>query len=122
MHANSIVNVSGLINKRGLTAFQITIVVLCFLMVGIDGFDTASIGFLAPAISSADSTFVWIWPVWPDVRSILVRAACRQMGSKNNPSLLRVLFRGGECRCRILNFAIDAYHAAISDGCRPWRR
>jgi len=52
MPATSIVNVSELINKHGLTAFQITIVVLCFLVVGIDGFDTASIGFLAPAISS----------------------------------------------------------------------
>ena len=37
MHATSIVHVSELINKRGLTAFQITIVVLCFLVVGIDG-------------------------------------------------------------------------------------
>jgi len=46
------INVSELINKHGLTAFQIVIVVLCFLVVAIDGFDTASIGFLAPAIGA----------------------------------------------------------------------
>lgn len=46
------VNVSEFINKHGLTAFQIVIVVLCFLIVAIDGFDTASIGFLAPAIGA----------------------------------------------------------------------
>lgn len=44
------VNVSELINKHGLTSFQVVIAVLCFLVVAIDGFDTASIGFLAPAI------------------------------------------------------------------------
>jgi MFS transporter, AAHS family, 4-hydroxybenzoate transporter len=46
------VNVSELINRHGLTTFQIVIVVLCFLIVAIDGFDTASIGFLAPAIGA----------------------------------------------------------------------
>lgn len=44
------VNVSELINKHGLTSFQVVIAALCFLVVAIDGFDTASIGFLAPAI------------------------------------------------------------------------
>jgi len=46
------INVSELINRHGLTAFQLTVVVLCFLVVAIDGFDTASIGFLAPAIGA----------------------------------------------------------------------
>jgi MFS transporter, AAHS family, 4-hydroxybenzoate transporter len=44
------VNVSDLINQRPLTTFQVLIAVLCFLIVAIDGFDTAMIGFLAPAI------------------------------------------------------------------------
>ncbi|MBB5374408.1 MFS transporter [Acidocella aromatica] len=45
-----IVNVSEVIDQHGLTTFQILVVSLCFLIVAIEGFDTASIGFLAPAI------------------------------------------------------------------------
>ena len=44
------VNVTDIINRHRLAPFQILIVVLCFLIVAIDGFDTAAIGFLAPAI------------------------------------------------------------------------
>ncbi|MCB5944965.1 MFS transporter [Acidocella sp. KAb 2-4] len=44
------VNVSEVIDRHGLTIFQIVVASLCFLIVAIDGFDTASIGFLAPAI------------------------------------------------------------------------
>src|SRR5262245_37125971 len=44
------VNVTDVINRNRLAPFQILIVVLCFLIVAVDGFDTAAIGFLAPAI------------------------------------------------------------------------
>jgi len=44
------VNVTDIINRHRLAPFQVLIVVLCFLIVAIDGFDTAAIGFLAPAI------------------------------------------------------------------------
>ncbi len=44
------INVSDLINQNRLTPFQIFIAAVCFLIVAIDGFDTAAIGFLAPAI------------------------------------------------------------------------
>src|SRR5256885_16977301 len=50
MQANRSINVSEFINVHRLAPFQILIVVLCFLIVAIDGFDTAAIGFLAPAI------------------------------------------------------------------------
>ena len=33
-----------------MTSLQLAVAVLCFLVAAIDGFDTASIGFLAPAI------------------------------------------------------------------------
>ena len=46
------INVSELINTRPLTRFQIVVAALCFLIVTIDGFDTASIGFIAPAIGA----------------------------------------------------------------------
>ncbi|HTT11563.1 MAG TPA: aromatic acid/H+ symport family MFS transporter [Burkholderiaceae bacterium] len=44
------VDVTDVINRYPLAPFQILIVALCFLIVAIDGFDTAAIGFLAPAI------------------------------------------------------------------------
>jgi AAHS family 4-hydroxybenzoate transporter-like MFS transporter len=50
MQPNRSVNVTDIINQRPLAPFQILIVALCFLIVAIDGFDTAAIGFLAPAI------------------------------------------------------------------------
>lgn len=50
MPANTTLNVTAFIDRQPLSAFQVTIVVLCFLIVAIDGFDTAAIGFIAPAI------------------------------------------------------------------------
>lgn len=50
MQTHRSINVSDFINAHRLAPFQILIVALCFLIVAIDGFDTAAIGFLAPAI------------------------------------------------------------------------
>jgi AAHS family 4-hydroxybenzoate transporter-like MFS transporter len=50
MQAQRSIDVSEFINAHRLAPFQVLIVVLCFLIVAIDGFDTAAIGFLAPAI------------------------------------------------------------------------
>jgi AAHS family 4-hydroxybenzoate transporter-like MFS transporter len=50
MQADRSINVIEFIDSHRLAPFQILIVVLCFLIVAIDGFDTAAIGFLAPAI------------------------------------------------------------------------
>lgn len=50
MPLNRPINVTEFIDKQPLSAFQVTIVILCFLIVAVDGFDTASIGFIAPAI------------------------------------------------------------------------
>ncbi|MGU7780985.1 MFS transporter [Burkholderia sp. PU8-34] len=44
------IDVTGWIDRQRISPFQATIVVLCFLIVAIDGFDTASIGFIAPVI------------------------------------------------------------------------
>lgn len=46
------VNISDLISQRPVGGLQILIAVLCFLIVALDGFDTAAIGFLAPAIGA----------------------------------------------------------------------
>jgi AAHS family 4-hydroxybenzoate transporter-like MFS transporter len=50
MQTEKSINVTEFIDRHRLAPFQILIVVLCFLIVAIDGFDTAAIGFLAPAI------------------------------------------------------------------------
>ena len=44
------VNVQALLNESGFSAYQWLVFVLCFLIVLIDGFDTAAIGFIAPSL------------------------------------------------------------------------
>lgn len=44
------VDVQEFINSHKLTTYQLLIVALCFLAVALDGFDTASAGYIAPAI------------------------------------------------------------------------
>jgi AAHS family 4-hydroxybenzoate transporter-like MFS transporter len=43
-------DVPEFINSRNVSGFQITVVILCFLVVGVDGFDTAAVGYIAPAL------------------------------------------------------------------------
>ncbi|GCB03574.1 MFS transporter [Ralstonia sp. SET104] len=50
MPASPPLNITKFIDEHPLSPFQATIVILCFLVVAIDGFDTAAIGFIAPAI------------------------------------------------------------------------
>ncbi len=45
-----VVDVQELIDSQPLSALQRSLLLLCFLVVAIDGFDTAIIGFIAPAI------------------------------------------------------------------------
>jgi AAHS family 4-hydroxybenzoate transporter-like MFS transporter len=45
-----LIDVQEFINERKLSRLQMTLLGLCFLVVAIDGFDTAAIGFIAPAI------------------------------------------------------------------------
>ena len=47
---SSTVDVQAFIDAHPLSALQRRLLVLCFLVVAIDGFDTALIGFIAPAI------------------------------------------------------------------------
>ena len=46
----SLLNVGDFINEQKVGSFQVQVAVICFMIVAIDGFDTATIGFLAPAI------------------------------------------------------------------------
>src|SRR5688572_24089287 len=44
------IDVQGFLNSHKLSPLQIWILAMCFLIVAVDGFDTAAIGFIAPAI------------------------------------------------------------------------
>ncbi|ACA15847.1 major facilitator superfamily MFS_1 [Methylobacterium sp. 4-46] len=50
MSATRSIDVQDVINRHGVSGFQVRIVLLCFLVVAIDGFDTAAIGYIAPAL------------------------------------------------------------------------
>ena len=43
-------DVQGFLNKHGFTGYQWLIFGLCFLVVLLDGFDTAAIGYIAPSL------------------------------------------------------------------------
>jgi MFS transporter, AAHS family, 4-hydroxybenzoate transporter len=47
------IDVTAFIDRHRVSRFQALVVALCFLIVAIDGFDTAAIGFIAPAIRAA---------------------------------------------------------------------
>ncbi|MGF6597589.1 AAHS family 4-hydroxybenzoate transporter-like MFS transporter [Paraburkholderia sp. GAS448] len=50
MNSAPTVNVQEFINSQGFTAYQWSVLTLCFLVIAIDGFDTAAIGYIAPAL------------------------------------------------------------------------
>jgi AAHS family 4-hydroxybenzoate transporter-like MFS transporter len=50
MTAVNVIDVQQFINQHKFSRTQIVTLLLCFLIVAVDGFDTASIGFIAPAI------------------------------------------------------------------------
>ena len=50
MTADQSIDVQRFIDARGLSRAQVLLLVLCFLVVAVDGFDTIAIGFIAPAI------------------------------------------------------------------------
>ncbi len=47
-----LLDVQEIINAHPLSALQKRVIFLCFLVVAIDGFDTAAIGFIAPALKA----------------------------------------------------------------------
>jgi AAHS family 4-hydroxybenzoate transporter-like MFS transporter len=50
---DSVVNVNETIDRRAVTAYQIGILGLCMLVALLDGFDTQSMGYTAPAVAQA---------------------------------------------------------------------
>jgi MFS transporter, AAHS family, 4-hydroxybenzoate transporter len=58
-------DVQKFIDERPFSSFQWTTLVLCFLVAFLDGFDTAAVGFVAPALSN-----VWNVPP-PELKQLL---------------------------------------------------
>lgn len=50
MSAAQPIDVQAYIDTQQISRFQILVVVLCFAIVAVDGFDTAAVGFIAPAL------------------------------------------------------------------------
>ena len=50
---SKIIDVQDVLNTHKLSRLQHIVIALCFLVVAIDGFDTAAIGFIAPALRAA---------------------------------------------------------------------
>jgi len=50
MQNKNTVTIDDIIGSTRLSGYQIAVLVLCFIVVAIDGFDTASIGYIAPAL------------------------------------------------------------------------
>ena len=48
---NNKIDVQAFIDAQAISAFQLRVLSLCFLIVALDGFDTAAIGFIAPALA-----------------------------------------------------------------------
>ncbi len=44
------IDIQEFINSRPVSRYQIMVIVLCFLVVAADGFDTAAVGYIAPAL------------------------------------------------------------------------
>ena len=44
------IDIQDFMNDHKLSSYQVRIMAVCFLIVAIDGFDTAAIGFIAPAL------------------------------------------------------------------------
>ncbi len=47
-----VLDVTEMVNAHPLSTYQKRVIALCFLVVAIDGFDTAAIGFIAPALKA----------------------------------------------------------------------
>ncbi len=51
--ANHEIDVAELIDGNDISVFQVSVVMLCFLILALDGFDTAAISYIAPVVRSS---------------------------------------------------------------------
>ncbi|HCF0375118.1 MFS transporter, partial [Pseudomonas aeruginosa] len=98
---NNKIDVQAFIDAQAVSAFQLRVLSLCFLIVAMDGFDTAAIGFIAPALAHD-------WQLSPAQLSPILGAALAGLAlgafaagpladrfGRKSVLLLSVLFFGG---------------------------
>ncbi|WP_152359456.1 MFS transporter [Pseudomonas aeruginosa] len=98
---NNKIDVQAFIDAQAISAFQLRVLSLCFLIVAMDGFDTAAIGFIAPALAHD-------WQLSPAQLSPILGAALAGLAlgvfaagpladrfGRKSVLLLSVLFFGG---------------------------
>jgi AAHS family 4-hydroxybenzoate transporter-like MFS transporter len=56
--------IRGWLDRQRVSLFQWTVLLLCFAVVAVDGFDTACVGFIAPALSRQ-------WHLQPAILGVL---------------------------------------------------
>ncbi|MCY1365604.1 MFS transporter, aromatic acid:H+ symporter (AAHS) family [compost metagenome] len=112
MPASQPLNVTAFIDRQPLSAFQVTIVVLCFLIVAVDGFDTAAIGFIAPAIRAE-------WQLTPAQLAPLFGRPLRPQG---RAGAVGAVLRRGQPGFGVVARLVDAGAAALPDRPGPGRR
>jgi MFS family permease len=66
----------ALIRNGGMTSFQVAVVVLCFLLIGLDGFDVLVIAYTAPSIARE-------WSLGPATLGMVFSAGLLGMGLGN---------------------------------------
>jgi MFS transporter, AAHS family, 4-hydroxybenzoate transporter len=67
MASTRTIDIQAVINAHAVSRFQARIIALCVLVVAIDGFDTAAVGFFAPALRT-------VWTLTPAQRAPLLGA------------------------------------------------
>ncbi|MBV8916209.1 MAG: MFS transporter [Acetobacteraceae bacterium] len=50
MQGTKTIDIQDFINSRHLSGFQVAVLILCFFVVAVDGFDTAAVGYIGPAL------------------------------------------------------------------------
>lgn len=86
---NNKIDVQAFIDAQAVSAFQLRVLSLCFLIVAMDGFDTAAIGFIAPALAHD-------WQLSPaQLSPILGAGPLADRFGRKSVLLLSVLFFGG---------------------------
>jgi Major Facilitator Superfamily len=123
------INVQEFINSHKLSSTQILLLVLCFLIVAIDGFDLASIGFIAPAIKAEwGATPAQLAPLFGSgliglmLGALIIGPLADRFGRKAILIFSVVFFRGSEPALRLQSQHDRADRPSVHDRGRPrWR-
>ena len=128
MTADQPIDVQRFIDARGLSLVQVLLLVLCFIVVAVDGFDIVAIGFIAPAIRTEwGLTPASLRPVRGRARRahdrrLRLRPARRPARPPGDPRPHGPLLRRGQPRLGLRPLDRDAHPAPVCDWSWAGRR